>query len=165
LPAAPRAALPVFPSGTESDSLAAKPFGQLTVSDTSLKPPSKILAFAAAVEVGTGLVLVIDPAIVVAYLLGAEVSGVGTLLGRCFGIALLALGLACWPSRQRTDSGSPAFRAMLIYNVLIALYLAYLGTVGHFAGLLLWPAVALHIVVALLMVRTWRDDRRTQSAH
>ena len=58
----------------------------------------RILAFAAVVEVGTGLVLLIDPAIVVALLLGAEVSGVGTLLGRCFGIALLALGLACWPA-------------------------------------------------------------------
>ena len=91
----------------------------------------KILAVAAIVEVGTGLALMIDPAIVVRLLLGAEVSGVGTLLGRCFGIALLALGLACWPSRQRAESGSPAFRAMLIYNALIALYLAYLGTAGH----------------------------------
>ena len=37
----------------------------------------------------------IDPAIVVTLLLGAEVAGEGILLGRCFGIALLALGLAC----------------------------------------------------------------------
>jgi hypothetical protein len=54
-------------------------------------------------------------------LLGAGVSGAGILLGRCFGIALLGLGLACWPSRQRAESDSPAFRGMLIYNVLIAL--------------------------------------------
>ena len=53
------------------------------MSDTSLNTPRKILAFAAVVEVGTGLVLLIDPAIVVTLLLGAEVSGVGTLLGRC----------------------------------------------------------------------------------
>jgi Ca2+/Na+ antiporter len=98
----------------------------------------------------------IDPAIVVAWLLGTEVSGVGTLLGRCFGIALLALGLACWPGRHRAEGGSPAFRAMLIYNVLIALYLAYLGTAGHLGGVLLWPAVALHAVVALLLVWTCR---------
>jgi Ca2+/Na+ antiporter len=128
------------------------------VSETSLNTPRKILAFAAVVEVGTGLVLMIDPAIVVTLLLGAEVSGVGMLLGRCFGIALLALGLACWPSRQRADSGAPAFRAMLIYNVLMALYLAYLGTVGHLGGLLLWPGVALHAVVALLLVWRGRDE-------
>ena len=128
------------------------------MSNTSLITPWKILGFASVVEVGTGLVLLIDPAIVVTLLLGAEVSGVGTLLGRCFGIALLALGLACWPSRQRAESGAPAFRAMLIYNVLIALYLAYLGTVGHLGGLLLWPVVALHAVVALLLVCTWRNE-------
>jgi len=128
-------------------------------------PLRKILACAAVVEVGTGLVLMIDPAIVVTLLLGAEVSGAGTLLGRCFGIALLSLGLACWPSRQRAESGSPALRAMLIYNVLIALYLAHLGTVGHLGGLLLWPGVALHAVVALLLAWTWRDERRTTATN
>jgi Ca2+/Na+ antiporter len=129
------------------------------LSEPSLRSPSKVLAFAAVVEIATGLILMIDPAVVVRLLLGAEVSDVGTLLGRCFGIALLALGLACWPSRQRAESGSPAFRAMLTYNALIALYLAYLGTVGHMGGLLLWPGVALHAVVALLLVWTWRDAR------
>jgi hypothetical protein len=99
----------------------------------------------------------IDPAIVAALLMGAEVSGAGTLLGRCFGIALLALGVACRPGRQRADNGSPAFPAMLTYNVLIALYLAYPGTATHWRGLLLCPAVALHAVVALALRWTWRD--------
>jgi hypothetical protein len=78
---------------------------------------------------------------------------------------LLALGLACWPSRQRAESDSAAFRAMLTYNLLIALYLAYLATVAHLAGLLLWPTVALHAVVALLLIRTWRDERRTRATN
>jgi len=112
----------------------------------------KTLAMAAIAEAGTGFVLMIDPAIVGTLLVGAEVSGVGTLLGRCFGIALLALGVACWPSGHVTPSGSAAARAMLIYNVLIALYLAYLGSVGHLAGLLLWPVVALHAAIALLLL-------------
>jgi hypothetical protein len=135
------------------------------VSETSLNTLGKILAFAAVVEVGTGLVLMIDPAIVVKLLLGAEVSGAGILLGRCFGVTLLALGVACWPGRQRIESGSPPFRGMLIYNALIALYLAYLGTVGHLGGLLLWPAVVLHAVVALLLVWAWRDERRTRATN
>jgi len=126
------------------------------VNEANLNAPGKILAFAAAVEVGMGLALMIDPAIVVRLLLGEEVSGVGTTLGRCFGIALLALGWACWPSRERAERGSPAFRAMVLYNVLIAGYLSYLGTVGHRGGLLLWPGVALHTVVALGLVWTWR---------
>ena len=120
----------------------------------------KILAFAAVAEAGTGLVLMIDPAIVIRLLLGAEISG--ALVGRFFGIALIALGLACWPSWQQGKSNLPAFRAMLVYNVLIALYLAYLGTVGHLVGLLLWPVVALHAVVAFLLVWAWNNQRRTK---
>jgi hypothetical protein len=131
--------------------------------ETTFSTPGKILVVAAVVEVGTGLVLMIDPAFVGALLLGADVSGTATLLGRCFGVALLALGLACWPNPKRAESSSPALRAMLTYNALIALYLAYLGTVGHLAGLLLWPGVALHAVVALLLVWTWLGERRTKS--
>ena len=122
-----------------------------------------ILAFAAIVEVGTGLALMIDPAILVWLLMGADVAGVAILLGRCFGIALVALGLACWPSGQRGESSSPAFRAMLTYNTLIALYLAYLRVVGHQGGLLLWPAVLLHALVALLLIWMWRTERRTKA--
>jgi len=131
------------------------------VRETSLNTLRRILAFSAVVEVGTGLVLTIDPAIVGRLLLGVEVSGAGTPLGRCFGIALLALGVACWPGGQGAESGAPACRAMLIYNALIALYLAYLGTVGHLWGWLLWPGVALHAIVALLLVWSCRDKRPT----
>lgn len=49
---------------------------------------------------------------------------------------------------------------VLIYNALIAAYLAYLGTGGAYAGILLWPGAALHAVVALLLVWTWRSARR-----
>ena len=117
----------------------------------------KILTFASIVEVGVGLAMLIDPAIVVTLLLGVEISGTATLLGRFFGIALLGLGLACWPNRPHAESGSAAFRATLTYNVLIALYLACLGTIGHVRGWLLWPGVVLHAVVVLLLVRTWRS--------
>jgi Ca2+/Na+ antiporter len=134
-----------------------------THSDPRLGSLRKVLAFSAVAETGTGLVLMIAPALVVKWLLGAEVSGTGVLLGRCFGITLLALGLACWPERNRAEAGSPAARGMLLYNALIALYLAYLGTAGHFGGVLLWPAVALHAVVASLLVWAWRRERRSRA--
>ena len=124
---------------------------------------AKILVFAATLEVGTGLVLPIDPAVVVGLLLGAGDSGEATLLGRFFGIALVALGLACWPSQQRAQSDLPAFRAMLIYNALIALYLAYLGTFGQLWGLLLWPGVVLHAAVTLSLAWTWRGEKWTKA--
>jgi hypothetical protein len=135
----------------------------VAVSEASLAMRRKIFAFAAVVEVGTGLALLIDPALVVALLLGGNESSAAVPLGRILGAALLALGLAFWQGRQRDGGGAAVFGAMLIYNALIALYLAYLGTVGHLGGSLLWPAVALHAVVALLLVWTWRDERRTKT--
>lgn len=114
----------------------------------------QIVAFAAIVEVGTGLALMFDPALVAALLVGAELASAGNVLGRWAGIVLVALGLACWPGPPRAAGGSAAFRAMLTYNSLTALYLAYLGTLGHLRGFLLWPGVALHAVVALLLIWT-----------
>jgi hypothetical protein len=127
------------------------------VTETSLNTLKKILAFAAVVEMGTGLALMIDPRMVVALLLGPNAPVEEIPLGRFPGIAILALGLACWPSRRRAESSSSAFRGMLLYNVLIALFLVYLFEVGHLGGVLLWPAVVLHAVVALLLVWTWRN--------
>jgi Ca2+/Na+ antiporter len=122
-----------------------------------------ILAFAAVVEIGTGLGLAVAPALVVSLLIGTELSGLALALGRCFGIALIALGLACWPSPQRVEGSSPASRAMLTHNSLIAFYLAFLGMVEGIHGLLLWPAVALLAAVALLLVRTGHGARRPTS--
>jgi hypothetical protein len=123
----------------------------------------RILAFAAIVEIATGLALIVDPAFVVLLLVGANLAGVAVVLGRCFGIALVALGLACWPERERAGGGAPPLRAMLTYNVLIALYVAYLGTLGDARGLLLWPAVALHAAVAVLLIRTRQGEGRQRA--
>ena len=75
------------------------------------------------------------------------------------GIALLALGLACWPQRQAAPPGSPAFRAMLTYSTLIALFLGYVGAVAHLGGPLLWPAAGLHGALALLLVWAGRGKQ------
>ena len=119
---------------------------------------TKTLAFAVVTEVVTGLALIFKPAIVVRLLLGVEASGMEMLIGRCFGIGLFSLSFACWPDRQKSVSTTAAFRGMLIYNALIAAYLAYVGTVGHLGGLLLWPAVVLHAAVAALLVRSMRIE-------
>ena len=124
----------------------------------------KLLYFTSIAEICTGLVLVVSPALVVTLLLGADLSGVGIALGMSFGITLLALGVACWPRGPNVQAGSPAFWGMLVYNALIAILLVDLFAVGHFAGILLWPAVALHAVVALILAWMWFDARRTRPA-
>jgi hypothetical protein len=73
------------------------------------------------------------------------------------GIALLALGVCCWP-------GSTALCGMLTYGLLVTLYLAYLGIIGEFTGILLWPAVVLHAVLTLLLSRVWFKPEEDGSA-
>ena len=121
----------------------------------------RILSFTSIVEFGTAVALIADPTLVARLLLGADIAGVAVALARFFGVGLLALGLACWPDKASIGSNASAFRGMLVYNALIALYLGYLGLVAHVAGPLLWPAVALHAAVALLLI--WAGSKEGRS--
>ena len=103
------------------------------------------LAFAAIGEAVTGLALLIAPSLVGQLLLGEQLTGVAILVGRVAGIALIALGIACWPG--------PPLLGMLTYSALVTLYLAYLGLAGNLAGVLLWPAVILHAILTALLIR------------
>jgi hypothetical protein len=115
----------------------------------------KLLNVAAVIEAATGLALMIYPPLLSNLLLGEGVSGAGIALGRVAGFALLALGLACWPDADATGANISALRAILTYNVLATVYLGYLGIGGQLVGSLLWPAVVIHGVLALLLARAW----------
>ncbi|CDH47127.1 conserved membrane hypothetical protein [Candidatus Contendobacter odensis Run_B_J11] len=117
----------------------------------------KALMLAALGEVATGVALLMVPSLVGRLLLGAELIGIALPVARVAGMALIGLGVACWPGL--------ALAGMLTYSAGVALYLAYLGIGGEWVGPLLWPGVALHAVMALLLVWTWRDERRTQATH
>ncbi|MET0543946.1 MAG: hypothetical protein ABWZ88_19560 [Variovorax sp.] len=118
----------------------------------------RLLVFACVVELATGLALLAAPALVVSVLLGSAPTDAGLPLARCFGIALIALAIACWPTRRGAAKAPSTWNAMLTYNVLIALFLTYLGAVDGLRGLLLWPAVVLHGAVALMLVRLRASD-------
>jgi hypothetical protein len=102
----------------------------------------------AAIEAATGLALIAAPDLVARVLLGAALCDSGVAVARVAGFGLLALGIACWPGAH--DSTSHATRALLVYNLLAGLYLGYLRVGGGFAGFLLWPACALHVVLGVL---------------
>ena len=89
--------------------------------------------------------MLLVPSLVGRLLLGEELAGVATPVARVAGIALIALGVACWPG--------PPLIGMLIYSAAVTLYLAYVGFVGGFAGVLLWPAVVLHLGLTALLAR------------
>ena len=114
----------------------------------------KVLLLAAVSEAATGLALLIVPSLVGRFLLGAELTGVSVPVARVTGIALIALAVACWPGRT-------ALCGMLTYSVLATAFLAYLGIRGHWVGPLLWPAVAAHAVLTILLARAWLTSRKT----
>jgi len=107
----------------------------------------KVLNFAAVAEAATGLALLIAPSLVGRLLLGEELTGIAIPVAGVAGIALIALGVTCWPG--------PPLVGMLIYSAVVTLYLSYVGLAGGLTGIFLWPAVALHAILSVFLGRLW----------
>jgi hypothetical protein len=105
---------------------------------------NRALIFTAIAEEATGLALLIVPALVGQLLLGGELAGLAIPVARMAGIALIGLGVACWPGTPLTG--------MLTYSAGATLYLGYVAIAG--GGPLLWPAVVLHATLTVLLIRT-----------
>jgi hypothetical protein len=116
-----------------------------------------VLKFAAIGEAVTGFGLLIFPSLVYWLLLGTELSGVSIPIARVTGIALIGLGVACWP-------GCTPRCGLLTYSALVTLYLTYLGIRGEWVGPLLWPAVILHVLLTLLLSRKWFKSQKDASS-
>jgi hypothetical protein len=114
----------------------------------------RVLLLAAVSEAATGMALLIVPSLVGQLLLGEELTGVAIPVARVLGIALVALGIACWPGRT-------ALCGMLAYNALATAFFAYLGVRGYWVGLLLWPVAGLHAVIAIFLGRSWLLSPKT----
>ena len=115
----------------------------------------RVIILAAVSEGATGLALLIVPSLVAKLLLGAELTGIAVMVARVAGIALVSLSVACWP-------GS-ALIGMLIYSAAITLYFAYIGFAGGSGGILLWPAVVLHVILTALLARASTSDKGTKT--
>jgi len=96
--------------------------------------------------------LLIAPSLVVQLLLGEQLTGVAIPVARVAGIALIGLGIACWPG--------PPLVGMLTYGALVTVFLAYLGFARGLTGVLLWPAVVLHLILTALLTRDVTRIRR-----
>jgi hypothetical protein len=104
------------------------------------------LVLAAVLEAATGVTLLIVPSLVGQLLFGTGLTGTALPIARVTGIALIALGVACWPGPPRVG--------MVTYGAAVTLYLLYLGVAGNSTGVLLWPAVILHATLTALLTRT-----------
>jgi hypothetical protein len=115
----------------------------------------RVLALAAVSEAATGLALLVVPSLVGRLLLGGELTGVAIPVARVTGIALIALAAACWPGPPRVG--------MLFYSAAVTVYLAYVGFAGGLSGILLWPAVVLHVILTALLALASVNSRETKT--
>jgi hypothetical protein len=115
----------------------------------------KVLTVAAVLEVATGVALLTVPSLVVRLLFGEELTGIVIPVARVLGIALIALGVGCLPA-------STALCGMLTYSALVTLYLLFLGIRGEWVGPLLWPVVALHGILTVLLAPASFQSRKPE---
>ncbi len=106
----------------------------------------------AILEAGAGAAFLAFPSTTLVLLLGVPLETTASLtLGRLAGVALLSLGIANWQAQN--DAQSRAARgiitAMLIYNLGAMIILATAAIGSYLIGLLLWPGVILHSVMAI----------------
>ena len=113
-----------------------------------------LLIATAVIEVGTGLALLIAPAVTVYLLLGAEIYGAAIPIARITAAALLALGVACWFARVDVQSraASGLVAAILVYDFGAVLVLGAAGIQLQTAGIKLWLAVVLHAALGVWCV-------------
>jgi hypothetical protein len=117
--------------------------------------PKQLLSVTGAAETATGLVLAVASSLLVELLLGAVPgTAAGITVSRVAGVAILALGVACWLARQ--DAAGRAARgliaAMLVYNAAVAAILVLVWTNQGLSGVALWPVVLAHAVLAVWCV-------------
>lgn len=106
----------------------------------------------ALLEVGIGVALLVSPALTASILIGAPFdTAADSVVGRVGGAGLLSLGVACWMARndEHSRAATGLILSMLVYNVAAAAILVYAGVNLRLSGIGLWPAVLLHVVMAV----------------
>lgn len=111
----------------------------------------KLLVLTSVLETLLGIFLIIDPTPVIRLLLGTESTSIVQTISRLTGIVYICFGAACYPVEltQGKFIKVPSVRAMLLYNLLAAVYLGYLKFAEKLTGELLLPAVILHFLITI----------------
>lgn len=112
--------------------------------------PRALLIVTAVIESATGAALVAAPSLPASLLLGSALEGVGPVVARVAGSALIALSVACWLAREAGASvaGRGVVAGLMVYDVGAAAVLVHAGLALGAHGVALWPAVGIHAGMA-----------------
>jgi hypothetical protein len=114
-------------------------------------PQRFVVMTAAWLEIVAGPGFLTAPAVVCRLLFASSPEGLGIILTRFAGLSLFSLGIACLLSRARTSSRN-AVLGLFAFNAATAILFAWVGVATTLRGVLLWPAVVLHAVIAAALL-------------
>ena len=117
-----------------------------------------LLIIKSAVEAPTGLLLLVSPSTLVWLLFGLPLASNWLIVARLSGIALLALGVACWQVRDRPEShlARRLILGLLAYDFAVVAVLLTARFGEGVSGILLWPGILLHAGLASWSIREVR---------
>ncbi|MGB8988273.1 MAG: hypothetical protein WCC37_16850 [Candidatus Sulfotelmatobacter sp.] len=110
-----------------------------------------VVVTAAWLEIVVGAVFLTACDVPSQLLFAAKPEGVGIVLARFAGVGLFALGVACRPSRAAESRRSAAL-GLFIFNFAVTILFAWVGVATALRGVLLWPVVALHSIIAIALL-------------
>jgi hypothetical protein len=118
----------------------------------------KLLATTALLEAGAGLGILILPSAVASLMLGSPLdTPAAVAVARIAGVALLALGVACWLARHEPGpSARGLVGAMVLYNVGVIAVLVHEAMGVAIAGIALWPTVVAHAAMGVWCITRLR---------
>jgi hypothetical protein len=111
-----------------------------------------LLAITAIIESLTGLLLVVFPTKLTFLLLGSTLDGSAAFtVARIAGVALIALGIVCWMSRNENKGSvmKGIITGLIVYNAGVVSVLAHTEIESGLSGIGLWPVVLVHFVMAI----------------
>ena len=125
-----------------------------------------LLMVSAVFEAGIGIGLLAVPSVVAQVLLGAPLDApVALTVARVAGVALLALGVACWlAASEQSCAARGVVSAMVIYNLGAALVLGVGALGSQLGGIGLWPAVILHAAMTVWCITSLLRKPATSSS-
>ncbi len=90
---------------------------------------------------------------------GTTTEGAGAGFARLAGIGLIGLGIACLPSKLAEARRGPV-RGLLIFNIGVTIFFAWVAVATTFRGVLLWPVVIMHAVISVALALSLRHEDR-----
>lgn len=128
---------------------------------------ARLLGIAGVLETVVALALLVDPHGLASLLLQSNLEAPGEVVGRIAGGSLLSLGVACLSARS-TPSAPASLGvawALLAYNIVACITLAWAGIAMESGGLPALSASVLHglFVVALLVILPQRAKASEES--